>query len=322
MTHLYAEHLNALQSQPVPPIQPDDHIAAAIRKVLHAEFVALLQTEIICREDRNAEALRDFRATALHLWALTELIADDIPGKTVKRTRKRLRRLVKRVNSVRELDLMMRDLLIHGEGASDRMVIAGIIAHLDAKRLLMRGDLIKHLDSKKYRKFVKKYAKFLQMPFAEWLDAAADDNAPHQVRHVLPAMLHNQLAAVRAYETDLADADADLLADFYVDTRQLMYLLDGFEGVLGKSAEGYLDAVGDMCEKLERINDVSNTLDRLIHLPRATLDTDQFAALKRYRQRLQGERDRLITAFPDCWADFSRRTVQKDFSNAVLVLLS
>lgn len=320
MTQLYAERIDALKSQSVPPIQPDDHIAEAIRKLLHTAFITLLEREAACREDRSSEAMREMRATAWQLWTFTEMIAPDVPGKTAKRTRKRLRKLIRRLDGVRELDIMMRDLLVHGEGSSDRMVIAGIIAHLDAKRLVRRNKLIKHLDSKKYRKFIKKYEKFLNSSFEDWL--GEDDEMPHQVRHTLPAMLHEQLAAVRAHETLLADADADMLQDLYDDVRRLLCLLEGFEPVLGKSVGDYIDAVVTLRDKLEQVADTSRTLDRLIHLPRTTLDTAQFAALKRYRRRLQAQRDQLVNEFPDHWAAFNRRAVQKDFSNGVLVLLS
>jgi CHAD domain-containing protein len=324
MSERYAKRLEKLRSQAVPPCTASDPMTLVIRRLMQLQFIRLLSHEEACRSDKNIDALRTMRQIVYELRTLVSIMEDTYDQPTAKRAQKRLRQLSERLDDVHELDVMMRDILHYGAGLAQRMTIASIVAHLDAQRLLAKERLLDFLDSKKYAKFIKRFYRFLKKPAADVLIFAEDDidpGEPHQVQHLLPVLLHHQLATVRAYGGFVEEADPEVFTAMRDDVRLFRYTLSCFEDLLGTSATAYLVDVKKLEDLLSNINASSETLRRLIHLPRINMDSDQLAALKSYRRDLRNRRERLYRELPDLWTTFNRRHTQENLTQSIMVLL-
>ncbi len=322
MPNYHADRIETLQAQDNAPPTSTDPMVKALRVYMHHKFLNILMLEDDCRQDKNIQSLRTMRTSVYQLKTLVYIMEHKYDQKTVKKAEKRLRQLIKRLDSVHELDVMMRDLLHYGAGLVQRMTIASLVAHLDAQRLLAREKLIKYMDSQKYHKFLDRFQEFLLAPADDVLNLEDEDPGdPQQVRHVLPVLLHRHLALVRSYDPFVASSDSDVFLALREDVRVLRQLIGCFEGVLGSSAAAYLQDLLKLEDLLNRISEASETLRRLIHLPRVNMDNDQLIALKNYRSDLRNRREKLYAKLPPIWEDFNRRRTQENLSQSILVLL-
>lgn len=321
MNTAHAERIATLSETPVPPIQPDDHIAAAAQKAILTALLQLLHLEAECKEDRNIDALRQFRAGVRRLQALLCLLEPYVPQKVYQRFGKRTDKLLTRIDDVHKLDLMMRDLLVHGEGAENRMAVAGIIAHMDAQRLLARDRLFSYMGKKKYQKFLDELQKYARGTPTDVLDIEDDAaTTPHKVRHVLPVVLYEHVAGLRAQSDCLASTNGVPLSDLWDAVCDFQCLIETFSEVLAPPAQKYQDDLETLQLRLGKLAEVDRILDWLIHLPRTNLNTSQFLSLKTYRRNLQARRETLRHELPAVWATFDSEDVRRHLAEALLVL--
>ncbi|MEO0560969.1 MAG: hypothetical protein AAF125_02575, partial [Chloroflexota bacterium] len=99
------------------------------------------------------------------------------------------------------------------------------------------------------------------------------------------------------------------------------YTLTCYESVLGRSATDYTKDLLKLEDMLVQVTEMSQTLQRLIHLPRINMDSDQLVALKNYRKDLRSRREKLYNKLPVVWEDFNLRRTQENLSQSILVLL-
>lgn len=325
MTADHIERIAALKAYVIAPIADEDHLASAVRKLILNRYITLLESESGCRTDKNPDSLlRMIRATS-DLQGFIGLVEPYLPPKTVRRLHKRLRKLHERLEDVRELDVMIRDLLHYGESLSNRMMVAGIVAQLDAQRLVARERLISYLNGDKYAQLHDIIERLVVKPLEDAFTLRADETnyQPECVAHVLPVILQKQVANIRAVTPFIEDRKTDMeVYDLLRGrVRHHAQTIACFEAVLGTSAGAYLGTVHGMLARLDRLHDINCILNRLLHLPRVSLTSEQVAALKQYRQNLRMRREKKWAAFPECWDQFNQRKTHGQLMDSLLELI-
>ncbi len=321
MTHQPSKHIDKLRDNPVPPLQNEDHLTDAVKKCLYHTLLDLLDTGEQLGLNKNTELLHRMRRAASRMQTQLKLVKKDLPKKTRKRARKRLKKLLKKLDQIHQIDRIMRDLLVQGEGAANRMAVAGIIAQLDAQRLRAKQQLQKFIHSKKYHKFVKGVRKYAVSVNDERTQVKEKKRAkPHQVRHKLPRRLQKRLSQIMAHDVMLDEPDPDWLFGLEKRALQLRNLLESFDPLLGPSNEHYLGCLIRLQEDIEQITNRQRILNFVIRLPQNRMDSAQRAQLKRYRRQLQAQRDQLVKDFPGRWKLFNQQQVMENYYQALLAL--
>jgi CHAD domain-containing protein len=213
-------------------------------------------------------------------------------------------------------DLSQFQTTLDGEQGADFQTV---IASLDQKRTSAREELIRILDAKAYRRFVKDFSIFLTTPGEGAKNLHSDDIVPIQVRHVLPGMIHRCLAAVLAYDTFLDEADADTLHGLRIEFKRLRYLLSLFDDVLGSQTDDFVEELKAIQDHLGRLNDITIAHEHL-DSQMADLDGHVSEAVQAYSARLDSEAGDLMAKFPAVWSRFSSRKVQSKLSSGLLAL--
>lgn len=301
------------------PIVGDDAIAEAGRKVLLRDCIKMLENEAGSRAGEDIEFVHDMRVATRRMRSILGMFSDHFDDKAIAAYAEGLRQTAKTLGKVRDLDVMIADLEAYAaDEAEIAEPIAGIIKTLDKQREKARANLVKWLDSKEYKKFVKSYVKFLTEPGKGAL-ALETATEPHQVRHVAPVMIQEALAAVRAYEVVLEDAEYDTLHDLRIAFKRLRYTVDSFTDVLGSGAKGFIDQVKDMQDYLGRMNDVVVASEALNKLRK--LDEVESAVRDAYVTVIQAEADERMANFVEAaWEPFNKRAVLQKLSTAMLSL--
>jgi CHAD domain-containing protein len=302
------------------PVQGEDTMAEAGRKILLSDFVTMLKNEAGSRTGNDIENVHNMRVATRRLRSAFRLLGGYYKKKPVRPYTQQLKQIARLLGAVRDLDVMIND-LNQACIAMDENTRAGFqntLEKLDRKRQRARNRLVEYLDSDDYREFVAAFAKFLTRPGKGALPVDTADVSPHQVRHVLPTLLHEHLSIVRAYETNLEQADDEMLHALRIEFKRLRYALAYFKDVLGTSGKEFINEIKAIQDHLGRFNDITVAMDHL----RGMIENDGIDsdALNQYIASLEEEKTQLREKFGAVWTRFNSRGVQSKLSNALLSL--
>ena len=296
-----------------------DHAAEAGRRVLRLQLLRMKRHEAGSRTGEDIESVHKMRVAVRRMRSLLELAGAFYQRKTVAENQKGLRKIARALGAVRDLDVLILDLQQFGATLSPdaREPLRTLIGRLDRRRQKRRQRLNAYLDSKGYGRSLRQLEKFATKEGrrARRLRRPQD---PHELRHVLPLLLHRRLACVRAYDIVLPAPDDKRLHSLRVECKRLRYAVEFFAPVLGSTADDFLALVVSLQETLGRLNDIGVFVERLKRLDK--LSPKQTAILDDYFARRDEERILLRATFYDQWARFNTRALQRKFSDALLVL--
>lgn len=314
------ERLTAL----IQSVKDDDTMAEAGRKILLQDFVKMLSQEEGVRIGENIEFVHDMRVATRRMRSAFRIFEDYYKSKPVRPFIGQLRELARVLGSVRDLDVLIADFTRYQTQLTEQEAqeaLAHVVARLESKRQKARRKLIAHLDSKSYRGFVKTFATFLTSPGKSAKNTDDHTPTPYQVRHVLPVMIHDHLATVRAYDTVLEDVDVNTLHALRIEFKRLRYSIEFFAPVMGNSIEKFVEEMKQIQDYLGRLNDVVVAQARLRGLEEnGDLGENVHEAFDHYIHSLADEQEKLMAGFGEVWTKFNSRTVQRHLSDALLVL--
>jgi CHAD domain-containing protein len=293
-------------------VEASDSMTTAGRKVLLGELIRMLQHEDGSRLGEDPEEVHDMRVAIRRMRSVFRLLKPYFKAKDIRRFNGELQQLAWSLGDVRDLDVFLADLhqfqeILKPEQQAD---LQTVIDDLDAQRAEAREHLIETLDSKAYRKFVKDFSSFVTESGGTGKSNGKMSVEPTQVRHLLPPTVYNRLAAVRAYESVLAEPSATTLHSLRIEFKRLRYTVSLFEGVLGTQIEGFIDDLKEMQDILGSLNDIATA--------RGRLEGYQGEGVEAYLAWLDSSESDLTTRFSDAWGRFNSRKVQQKLSNAVL----
>jgi CHAD domain-containing protein len=320
MTDNLQERIGSLQAAAL-PVDAQDTIAEAGRKVLLANFITMLKHEAGSRTGEDIEDVHDMRVASRRMRSIFLLLEDYFKGKAVRPYERSLRKIARTLGEVRDLDVMISDLTAYKATleAEQSALLQEVIDELDQQRGKARENLNRVFDQKGYHKFIENFSAFLT---SQGDGAKAQDNGvvtPYQVRHVLPMLIHDRLASVRAYDTVLENADDETLHALRVEFKRLRYTVSLFEDVLGSGIKDFVDDLKAIQDHLGRMNDIvvaREFLENVID----DLDDVHAASIQPYLDFLEGEHQQLSTDFPAIWKRFNHKNVQKKLAVAVSAL--
>lgn len=314
------KRLEALRSRIV-PVKSDDPITEAARQILLAEFVAMLEREAGSRSGEDIEDVHQMRVAIRRSRSLMQLLEPRFKHKVISTYSRDLRQIMRVLGPVRDLDVMIHDLTEYQATLSnERAAVAQeIIEALEQRLTVARRRLLKTLNHKDYRRFIKRYSQFLTTPGAGARVPDGSTVTPYQVRHVLPPMIAEHLAAVRAYETVLDSGDIDTMHALRIEFKELRYVISLFSDLLGDSIKDYVEELKQIQDHLGRLNDISVAQEHFGDLME-DLEGEQIELLWEYLGTLEVEQPQLVEQMPAVWKRFTSKTVQRKLMNAVLNL--
>ncbi len=319
-TKTYAKPDTVALSEVLSPVLGDDTMAEAGRKILLADFVQMLKKEEGARLGEDPEYVHDMRVATRRMRSAFRLVGDYYRTKPTRPFQQQLKALAHGLGDVRDLDVMTADLRLVMESLDEtaREDMEKTLDRLEKRLRRARRKLVDYLDSGDYQMFVSTYADFLTSPGKSAVSYEDHEVVPHQVRHVLPQILHERLAAVRAYETVIESADDATMHALRIEFKRLRYAVAYFKDVLGTSGDGFIDELKAIQDHLGRLNDVNVALAQYKAMVEAEALESQ--PLNDYLDRLESEKVMLREQFPSVWNHFNTRTVQSKLSNALLSL--
>jgi len=294
------------------PVAVTDTISAAGRKIILNELIYLRQHEDKVQSDDDHEPIHDMRVATRRIRSALRLLGSYYRRKPVKRLNERLTGIADALGAVRDLDVLLIDLRARNDDA-----LLEAITLLETSRAKAHDDLTETIDRRGYKALLVRLAAFA---------TAADDlkdvkpPAPIQVRHVVPVLLHEQLAAVRGFdplfEGDL-QPNYEIMHELRIAFKRLRYATSFFSEVLGSAIEPFIGDMKIIQDHLGRLNDVVVFGQALTKL-KGKLDAPD--ALDELLLAYQAEAEKQASQFKAVWNKFNSRAAQKHLADALLVL--
>ena len=302
-----------------PSLTSESSIAEGGREAMRRAFIQLLAHEAGGDKGNDIEDIHQMRVATRRIRTLFDLLSAYYKRSVVADYEKYLKKLADRLGNVRDLDVQIRDLQNYlDEQKIDNSESKRILQALGERRRKTHRKLTKFLRDKNYKKFRRTFSQFLQSQGKG--EKSLDPMQAYQIRHVLPVIIQQHLAAVRAFDA-LINQDNPPFHELRIECKQLRYVLEAFEDMLGSTAGGFLDELKQMQDQLGAMQDVdvaTALFDDVFDLAKSDkLGNETLQDYLAYRAKGQQQ---LEAEFDDLWKEFTSRKVQQRLAEALLVL--
>lgn len=300
---------------------PDDPIAEAGRQIM----AQLLENILAYIEDlettTSVTALHETRKNTRQLRTALWLFAPYYEPGILKSFRSRFRKFMRQLGQSRDTVIFLLKLEQYmTEAAENGQLSAEEIDALTALKEYWQGELEQidtgvrvYLAKSKAQTLFSDFKNFVHTPGAGVL--AVDPPTPVKTRHLVPALIAERLAAVRAFDDLIVGAPLATIHALRIQFKELRYTLEFFEPILGPGAAGAIQTVKHVLEHLGNLNDARVHLEML---DRSSKGTAQAVAL--YRPIKETELARLRRELPQLWAEFDSIEWRRQYAEAIISL--
>ena len=194
----------AKSRKPSREILLDDPMAEAGRKLFAQQIRLMRRHEDGSRSGEHIESVHQMRVAIRRMRTLFGLIGSHYRPKTVAKYGGGLRRIARALGNIRDLDVLILDLqdFQGSQPEPTQTALDDVIGILNTRRDRFRRRLNALFDSKSYARFLRQFRRLCRKS-GRGARPVPQRESPHQVRHLLPLLLHERLAIVRAYDVVL-----------------------------------------------------------------------------------------------------------------------
>jgi CHAD domain-containing protein len=328
------ELIEADEALPFPEVQKsigikaEDNLAEAGKKVWLYHFAIMLSHEAGTIRGDDSEELHDMRVATRRMRTAFEVFGEAFDPKIMRHYLKGLRKVGKALGRVRDMDVILENGIHYQEKMPEETKI-GLEPLLNQWRAEVndkRDKLTKQLESESYKRFKAEFNHFVQTPVEIKHPGNLRFEHSSLLGDIVPVMLYNRYAKVRAYDGVLPNATFDQLHALRIEFKKFRYTLEYFREILGETASAmineikkYQDHLGvlhDADVACRLVNDFLNSWEeRLQNTPIQARVSPE--AIVSYLAHLHAERYRLMVAFPDLWKRFNRPEFRQGMAQAI-----
>jgi CHAD domain-containing protein len=293
------------------------------------------------RLGEDIEELHDMRVATRRMRAAVQVFGDYLDMERLKPCLKGLRRTGRILGAVRDLDVFWEKT----QAYLDRLPpdgedeLAPLKAVWRAQRESSREKMLAYLDDERYSRFTREFNELLQSPGAAEPPPFGSDGEPQPrlLSHVVPVIVYQRLAAVRAYDEWVTGPEVPLerLHQLRIAAKGLRYTFEFFQEVLGPEALDVInrtkqlqDHLGDLQDAVVACNLLRDfltwgtwgpvrTSGKRVILPDEPIVAPGVAA---YLAARQLELRNLLDTFPTAWAPVHSRDFSQEAATALSLL--
>lgn len=299
------------------PFGPSTGIAEAGRCALAQQLAVIEAHDSALRDQASATSVHETRKAIRRTRTLFKLLKPYFVAHTFRRYRRCLKNLMRPLGQARDLEVCLHKLQRFRQGAGlPTAEVEALVALEQAWQAEKSGaDEAARQAARQptYRDCLAVYAVFTATAGAG-LPAARNRFAPSQIGHLAPVHIYERLAAVRAFEGQIAAASTAELHQLRICFKELRYTLEFFSPVLGREIERILADLNGIQDHLGDLNDTQVALALLAG--REELE----AAVQLYRGVQKAEMARLVDTFGPVWDTFNDAAWRRQLSAALSVL--
>lgn len=314
-----------------PEILPTDSLAEAGRKTWLYQFSEMIRNEQATRLGEDIEGLHDMRVATRRMRSAFDVFAQAFKPKQLKKHLQGLRATGKRLGRVRDMDVLIEKLTAYADSLPEdqKPGLDPLLSAWGQERELGRQDLLTYLDSPEYSQFKTEFNHFVQTPGEGVKKLSTASPQPDNVYQVVPVLIYERLASVRAYDSLLPRASDTQLHALRIEFKKLRYAVEYFREVLGDEAASVIQDLKIMQDRLGDFHDAVVACELITgllrdweksQLHRTLSERQNPEQIVNYLAHLHSERHRLLISMPEAWSYFIRPEFRSNLSRAVSIL--
>ena len=139
---------------------------------------------------------------------------------------------------------------------------------------------------------------------------------PYKTGHLVPVLVYERLANVRAYDNHIKGASLPILHALRIQLKEFRYTLELYTPVLGPTAAATIETIKRLLTHLGDLN------DERIHLKLlAEMEVPELAIpVAVYTEAKRSELQRLLADFPELWAEINHPIWRENLAMAVAAI--
>ncbi len=318
------------EPKPAIGIHPDDTLAVAGRKVWLFHFALMLTHEQGTLLGEDIEELHDMRVATRRMRSAFDVFGQAFDPKIMKHYLKGLRQVGRALGVVRDMDVILAQAIAYRENLKEdkRLGLQPLVTAWEQDINKKRTKLTRHLHSGDYQAFKNEFNEFLQAsePSAQPVSYLGMNAHLHDI---VPVIVYERYAAVRAYEAVLPSASIRQLHALRIEFKKFRYVLEYFREILGDVAGRAISELKQLQDHLGELHDtdiacqlVSEFLEKWdeqqLSMPIPSRQNPE--PIVSYLAHLNAERYHLVTSFPGLWQKFNRPEFRQYIAQAISVL--
>lgn len=253
-----------------PGLSPDDTMSEAANKTLLYHLQRMMHHEPGTRDGEDAEELHDMRVATRRMRAAVRVFGDHLDADVIKPYLRVMKQTGRELGTVRDLDVFRIKAQAYADSLPDgqKSSLDPLFEAWESERTRARAELVAFLDESKYQLFKEKFEHFLRTPGAGAKKEISADGEPLpvRVRDILPGVVFDRLATVRAFDKDIMSGTAPI-ARFHqlrIASKGLRYTLEFFQEVLGPDSKRLIDVTKRVQDHLGDLQDASVACEVLL----------------------------------------------------------
>ncbi len=303
-------------------IQPQTTMAEAARLIWRQQLMEMILWEAGSRTGADIEPVHQMRVSTRMARAAVSLFADYFKPGAIRSHVKALRHTGRLLGAVRDRDVALLNLEKYAKSQppAARKGLRTVARTWKSEHKAARKALLAWLDSPTYQAFIADFDTFCRTPGAgvvEVIWQAGQPLVPVQVRHVLPSVMTQQYAAMRAYEVlfeEMESVPEEALHALRIEGKRLRYCLEFTKHLLGEPGAALIANLRDIQDILGDLNDAVVSRGQLRAIEK------QGEAVAAYIAEQQGIVDTLRSQFLEHFRRFVGSANRSTLAEAVALL--
>lgn len=306
----------------------------ACQKILTHHFNHFLKYETLLIDNCNkvdSDVIHDMRVTVRRIESLLCIFQFDFKASLIKLLKNSLKNIMHRLSLVRDLDVFMKNMtsyqntlmlesVLNDEEKNDFLFI---IAYFKNQRKRAMKKIITLLQSKDHAKFKEKIDHYLVDSFKHKKMTSFHKNSPYKIRHIAFSAIYKSYEVIRLRDELLTNATIDQLHDFRKDCKNLRYLLENFQEILGKDSAEALAEMKKIQDYLGDLNDTEVAQDFLHYYLAHDAQLSKRSLphpVANYLTEVEKKQKLLLEGFPAFWHQVNTPKLRRHLALAIAEL--
>ena len=190
-------------------------------------------------EVADEDAVHDLRTATRRLRTAITIYGNGGASSDRMAAEKELKRVARRLGTVRDLDILLEAIRAAGDPGSERIEpddLAPLRLAWEDERRRGARRLMAELDRDRFRTALRRAERLVKAPSPGLHGAAGGGHLVERVAHRAPALIWDAAGAVLAYELDPLTADPAAIHEMRIAAKKLRYTLEAFEDALEPGA--------------------------------------------------------------------------------------
>jgi CHAD domain-containing protein len=306
-----------------PPFFSEDPITISGKKILGSLLSRLLALESELETSVGVKSVHESRKTIRRMRTAMKQLAPYYGYIDLKRYRRRFRKVMRRLAPSRDIAVFLYKLQLHMDNGSsagnlpepDRPNLMDLHQYWQEQATKANLKVQEYLLTKKYSKLLVDFGEILE-PDEQDFPSQDQEITPYQTGHLVPVLVYERLANVRAYNIHIEGAPLPLLHALRIQLKEFRYTLEFYTPVLGPTGPTTIETIKHLLSHLGDLNDASIHLEMLAEMEVAELAIP----IATYTESKRIELQKLVAEFPDLWAEINGPAWGENLARAVAAI--